>query len=142
MLSFGYLLIKILKNSKIDIGQIIQVIHMKINFKGSNNLYEQIVQELIKYINLGIYKESDKLPSCRSLALELGVNPNTIEKAYSILETEGYIDIIPKKGAYVKSIKDPLQIRKDVAKEIIKLKNLGVSMEEIISVVKEVYSND
>lgn len=115
---------------------------MKINFKGSNNLYEQIVQELIKYINLGIYKESDKLPSCRSLALELGVNPNTIEKAYSILETEGYIDIIPKKGAYVKSIKDPLQIRKDVAKEIIKLKNLGVSMEEIISVVKEVYSND
>ena len=115
---------------------------MNINFKGTNNLYEQIVQEIIKYINLGIYKESDKLPSCRSLALELGVNPNTVEKAYSILENKGYVDIIPKKGAYVKISKEPSYIRQDLVNEILKLKNMGVSMEELINAVKEVYSND
>ena len=115
---------------------------MNINFKGTNNLYEQIVQEIIKYINLGIYKESDKLPSCRNLALELGVNPNTVEKAYSILENKGYVDIIPKKGAYVKASKDTMYIRQDLLNEILKLKNIGVSMEELIIAVKEVYSND
>lgn len=115
---------------------------MKINFKGTNNVYEQIVDEIIKYINLGIYKENEKLPSCRSLALELGVNPNTVEKAYTILANRGYIDMIPKKGAYVKVKNNDINKRDLVINDITRIKNSGVLEDELIEAVKEVYSCD
>lgn len=115
---------------------------MKISFKSSNNVYEQIVDEIIKYIKLGIYKENEKLPSCRTLALELGVNPNTVEKAYTILASKGFIDMIPKKGAYVKTIVNDINKRDLVINDITRIKNSGVLEDELIEAVKEVYSND
>ena len=73
---------------------------MKIRLTGKQNVYANIVSEYEKLIRLGAIKYGEKLPSCRALALELGINPNTVERAYSELEKEGYIRILPKKGAY------------------------------------------
>lgn len=65
--------------------------------KKNNLLYLQIVDTFIKYIELVVYKYNDKLPSVRSVAVEMGINPNTIQRAYQILETKGYITTIEKK---------------------------------------------
>ena len=69
--------------------------------KKNNLLYLQKVDNFKKYIELGVYKYNDKLPSVRSVAVEMGINPNTIQRAYQILETEGYITTIEKKGVFV-----------------------------------------
>jgi GntR family transcriptional regulator len=53
-------------------------------------------------IEKGAYLEGEFLPSVRKASLDLGVNPNTVQKAYQELADENYIEIIPKKGAYVK----------------------------------------
>ena len=52
---------------------------MNISLKGKGNLFEQIAEEYIRLINLGVYEPGYKLPSCRVLAKELGINPNTVE---------------------------------------------------------------
>ena len=71
---------------------------METRSKGKLNVYQSIVAEYKKLMELGAIVYGEKLPSCRALALERGINPNTVEKAYSALEKEGYIRILPKKG--------------------------------------------
>lgn len=64
-------------------------------------IFEQIVQKIKMYIDSSILKEYEKLPSVRELALSLSINPNTVAKAYGILEEEGYIYSLTKKGYFV-----------------------------------------
>ena len=77
---------------------------MAIFLNGKGNVYQQIVDYYKRYITLKIIKPMEKLPSCRTLASELGINPNTVERAYSILEKEKYIITIPKKGVYYTNV--------------------------------------
>ena len=112
---------------------------MRIILKNKGNVYEQIVNEYKRFIQLEIIRNDEKLPSCRLLATELGVNPNTVAKAYSVLEEEGYIKVLPKKGVYVcyKAISN-----KDVlleAKEYISSIKDKVSYEEVERIIKEIY---
>ena len=53
-----------------------------INLHGKDSIYEQIRDQILRYIELGIIRPNDKLPSVRQLALDLGINPNTVMKAY------------------------------------------------------------
>lgn len=64
-------------------------------------VYEQIRDQLEKFILSGIMKPGDQLPSVRSLSLELSINPNTILKAYSELDTRGVIQSVPGRGYFV-----------------------------------------
>ncbi len=66
------------------------------------DLFLQIKDKFKTLIEKGAYLEGEFLPSVRKTADNLGVNPNTVQKAYQLLEEENYIEIIPKKGAYVK----------------------------------------
>ena len=54
-----------------------------------------------RYISLGVLKDGDRLPSVRNLALKLGVNPNTVAKAYQELERQGIIYTVPGRGSFV-----------------------------------------
>lgn len=72
-----------------------------IDYKSRVPIYDQITGNIIRLKSLGILKEGDKLPSVRSLALKLGINPNTVQKAYTILETEGVIYSISGKGSFI-----------------------------------------
>lgn len=69
--------------------------------KGSRSVYGSVVDELKRLIEAGVYKSGEKLPSVRALALERGINPNTVQRAYLSLEEEGYVRIYAKKGAFV-----------------------------------------
>ena len=112
---------------------------MKITLKGKDNVYEQIVNEYKRYIKLGVIRLDEKLPSCRSLASELGINPNTVVRAYSVLEKEGYIKVLPKKGVYVTYESNNNAFLEGVKKDIEELKNNHISYEELIKIINDVY---
>ena len=75
-----------------------------INLHGKSSIYEQIRSQILKFIQIGILKPNDKLPSVRELSMDLGINPNTVQKAYQKLEEDGYIYILSKKGAFITAL--------------------------------------
>lgn len=64
-------------------------------------IYEQLYKKVVELILKGVLNEQDKLPSVRSLATDLGVNPNTVAKAYSLLERDGIIYSLAGRGSFV-----------------------------------------
>ena len=108
--------------------------------KGKDNVYQQIINEYKRYITLNIIKKDEKLPSCRSLATSLGINPNTVQKAYNVLEIEGYIKVLPKKGVYV--IYDNKDSKNEEIKEELTKYKETVSYKDLIKLVNEVYGRD
>lgn len=74
---------------------------ISINFRDSRPIYIQIKENIIKMIMAGSLKQDDRLPSVRELAVELAINPNTIQRAYRELESEGYIYVASGKGTFV-----------------------------------------
>ncbi len=109
------------------------------------DVYLDIAEKYEKYITLGIIKPQEKLPSVRAAAAELRVNPNTVQRAYSLLEEKGLIRSLPKKGAFVifgdenKNDNETFEI---LTNELLQLKEQGVSKDKIISLIEEVYKND
>ena len=72
-----------------------------INYRDARPIYEQVKDSLRRSIITGVLATDDKIPSVRELAGQLAINPNTIQKAYRELETEGYIYLVPGKGSFV-----------------------------------------
>ena len=72
-----------------------------IDYQNRTPIYEQIVLEIEKYVALGIYKPNQQIQSIRELATELGINPNTVKKAYDELEKRGTIKTISTKGTFI-----------------------------------------
>ena len=64
-------------------------------------IYEQIVEKFKLLILKGALTQDEKMPSVRNLAMELSINPNTIQRAYAELEAEGYTYSVPGKGSFV-----------------------------------------
>jgi len=113
---------------------------MKLNLHSKKNICDDIAEQYSNYIRLGVLSDGEKLPSCRELAIELGINPNTVERAYAILETNRLIKTIPKKGSYVtfdKSITS--NVAKEAEKQIIIFKDAGLEYGEIMKIIKDVY---
>lgn len=66
-------------------------------------IYEQLIMKLSQLVQLGVMKADEQLPSVRSLARDLGVNPNTVQKAYQELERNGIIYSVTGKGSFIAS---------------------------------------
>jgi len=116
---------------------------MKITLKGKENVYEQLVNEYKRFIELGIIKKDEKMPSCRELAKELGINPNTVVRAYSVLEENGYIITLPKKGAYVIYEKDINKNKKqEEIKAYISSVKEKISYSELLDIINELYGRE
>ena len=84
---------------------------MSWEFQDHLPIYAQLMDTLKRRIVTGRYLPGEKLPSVRNLAKELGINPNTIQKAYNILETEGVILTLPGRGSVVLSETEELRNR-------------------------------
>ena len=116
---------------------------MRWMFSGKQDLYLEIAEKYKEYIRLGIIKNGEKLPSVRTAAGELGVNPNTIARAYSKLEQEGYVCALPKKGAFVTYEGEKARESEPDQKELIfDLRQMGISKETLIQWIEEVYSEN
>lgn len=72
-----------------------------LDYKDRRPIYEQVVDKLQELMVCGGLKEDSQLPSVRSLAMELSINPNTIQRAYTELERQGFIYSIKGKGSFV-----------------------------------------
>jgi GntR family transcriptional regulator len=129
------------------IVQLIQIkerrVHVNRNFSGKQNVYEEIAEQYKEYIRLGLLASGEKLPSVRAAAIELGVNPNTVARAYARLEEDGYVKSLPKKGIYV-SFLEPEDEKADVKHKVIlrELKQKGISKESLLKWIEEVYCED
>lgn len=116
---------------------------IQLNYRDSRPIYEQIEDSLKKLIISGVLKGDEKLPSVRSLAMELSINPNTIQRAYADLERDCYLYSVPGKGNFVCECSDKLEekieeIKEDLKKNVKDLLELKVSPEEIMALVGEV----
>lgn len=76
----------------------------KIDFKNKKSIYEQVIDGIKEEIISGNFRPDDKLPSVRDLAAKLTVNPNTIQKAYTVLEEQGYVYTVSGRGNFVSEI--------------------------------------
>ena len=72
-----------------------------LDYRDTRPIYEQVRDGLRKLMVNGMLRPGDKLPSVRSLALKLGINPNTVQKAYAILEADGIIYSVSGKGSFI-----------------------------------------
>uniref|UniRef100_UPI003FF09082 GntR family transcriptional regulator n=1 Tax=Roseburia sp. TaxID=2049040 RepID=UPI003FF09082 len=86
---------------------------IQLNYRDSKPIYEQIKSGLRKLVITNSLAPNDKLPSVRELASSLAINPNTIQKAYHELETEGYIYTVPGKGTFVAEREDIFETRQN-----------------------------
>lgn len=109
--------------------------------EGKLSVYERIVERIKRDIALGILEKDEKLPSCRELALEMGVNPNTVQHAYSTLEEQGVIYTLPKKGVYVKG-HNSTDLLKEAEKQLRLLAAAGISKTEFQKLIDTVFSEE
>ena len=114
---------------------------LNLDFRDPRPIYEQVKEGLRRLIISGAIQEGEKLPSVRSLASSLAINPNTIQRAYEALEGEGYVYSIPGKGSFAAGDAGQDESRKKELKEKIQelaaeLRYLGVSEEELQSLLK------
>lgn len=116
----------------------------RIDVSSRSPIYEQLCQSAEQLILAGILKPGDSLPSVRKLAIELSVNPNTIQRAYSDMVANGYVYSVAGKGCFVSENAVEIlnhnahyfQAFKDAT---ISLKKSGVSKESVIEIVNEIF---
>lgn len=114
-------------------------------FSAKRDVYLEIAERYEKYITLGVIKTGERLPSVRVAAGELGVNPNTVQRAYSLLEERGFIRSMPKKGAFViygRKSEERGCLAREVTDAVVQAKETGISKEELLLIIEEVYGND
>ena len=75
------------------------MIHL--DYRDARPIYVQIMDRFRDQISAGVLKSGEKLPSVRELAVQLSINPNTIQRSYRQLEAEGWIATVPGKGCFV-----------------------------------------
>ena len=113
-----------------------------LDLKDARPLYEQIVERFQHLILCGALPEDEKLPSVRNLAMELSINPNTIQKAYGELEREGFIYSVKGRGNFVASNSSLKETKKEELKtQILALakegESIGLTREEIITLLQK-----
>lgn len=113
------------------------------SFQSDRPVYLQIADRIKKTVLSGGYSAGEQIPTVRQLALEAAVNPNTVQRAFTELESEG---IIISRGTTGRYVTEDLQIveacRKKMAEEIVadfmeNISQLSITLEEAIALIKE-----
>src|SRR5688572_5488433 len=114
--------------------------HILIDESDARPIYRQVADEIRRLIAGGALAEGEALPSVRQVAVDLGVNLNTIAGAYRELQAEGLVTIRHGSGAVVASrktaTKDAGELRKPLQSALTALVLAGVPRNEIVSLVR------
>ena len=116
---------------------------MSWKFDDKQPIYRQLIQQIRVMIASGVYQPNERMPSVRELALEAGVNPNTMQRALSELEKQGLMYSQRTSGRFVTDDKEALmELRKKLAADYIeqlceRLAGLGMDRGEIIEAVTQ-----
>ncbi|MDD4276049.1 MAG: GntR family transcriptional regulator [Clostridia bacterium] len=121
--------------------------NLVIQYKGESPIYEQIYEQIVAQILSGILLANECLPSIRNIAKELNVSVITIKTAYELLEQNQFIYMVAGKGCFV-SDKHKTQLNnkkieiaeKKLNPQLEFYKSLGISKEEFIKLINQLYS--
>ena len=118
---------------------------LQIDYKSGISICDQVINGFINLISLSVLKTDDAMPSVRALASKLSVNPNTIQKAYAILEERGVIYSVKGKGSFVADAESTRKTLIDTEKGNLKTAILsalqkGVSLKDINNIINEINS--
>ncbi len=119
--------------------------YLKIDFESEKPIYTQLMEQIIEGVALGTIKEGEALPSVRQMAEDIGINLHTVNKAYALLKSEGYIKLDRRKGAVInldfKETKEIIrqklgeQLKTTLAEAFCK----DITKDEIVEMVHEIY---
>lgn len=115
-----------------------------IDLRSREPIYEQLVNNIILLITNGVLEPDEQLPSVRNLARDLGINPNTVQKAYQELESRGLVYHAAGRGSFISPGEDltraVLDERLTAAEaELVKCRKAGVAKSEILQLLEKVY---
>lgn len=115
-----------------------------LDYKDRRPIYEQIVEQISELILKGVLEPDEKLPSVRSLAMELSINPNTIQRAYAELERRGFLYSVKGRGNFVSYSEElleqkQLEILKELRESVEKARLNRIEKDDIHSMVDQVY---
>ena len=118
---------------------------INIDYKSELPIYEQIIEQFKLNIMKCNFVAGDPVVSVRKMAASLQITPSTVAKAYTELERQGIIETVRGKGTFIADIKpgdtaiDIEKSKKKMLSEIIELKHSGYSVEEVKSIVEDLY---
>ena len=109
------------------------MIMINLDYQSRTPIYEQIVNEVERFVALGILKPKEQIPSVRDLASSLGINPNTVSKAYGI----------STKGTFIHESTDTIvsekkkKIMNEILKNVEEYQKMGGSIKEITETIQK-----
>ncbi|MCR4568606.1 MAG: GntR family transcriptional regulator [Pseudobutyrivibrio sp.] len=113
------------------------------DLNSGNPVFVQIIEHLQDDIVLGVYKPGDKLPSVRDLATDAGVNPNTMQRALSTLESTGLVHSERTSGRFITEDNEMIiELKKSLVKVQVEqfingMEKYGFTGNEILELVKQ-----
>ena len=115
-----------------------------LDYRDRRPIYEQIVERFVELMVTGVMPQDSQMPSVRSMAMELSINPNTIQRAYAELERQGYIYSVKGKGSFVAENRHIMERRgEEMLQEFRALaeqaRSLGLEKERLFAVISAVY---
>ena len=107
-------------------------------------IYEQVMEKMKDLILLGVLETDSQLPSVRELAMDLSINPNTVQRAYAELERQGVIYCVKGRGNFVAGLNTLKDKHKEDVKsqlsELVKMaKKADMTEDEFVELVKNYY---
>lgn len=120
---------------------------ISIDYQSKLPLYEQIAKRFQTLILKGVLPPDSQMPSVRSLAIELSINPNTIQKAYALLEQEHYIYPVKGRGNFVSDTTELIeQTKKELLENTVRLikngKELGIKRADFTHLIDRIYRKE
>ncbi|MDD4075087.1 MAG: GntR family transcriptional regulator [Eubacteriales bacterium] len=119
-----------------------------IDYKSRTPIYEQLVTRIRTLALGGVFAPGEKIPSVRQLSGELGINPNTVQRAYNTLYQQGVIDTAPGKGNFISNDMEALRLQQkkalfaDLTRAVHALREAGVSCEQALEQAKKAYEEE
>lgn len=116
-----------------------------IDFKDRRPIYQQLMDKIEELAVNGLIQADEQLPSVRSLAVELAINPNTIQRAYGELEKKGIVYSVPGRGSFLAASQEALLARsrevnrQELKKVVENAKACGIRKEEFLSETERLF---
>lgn len=118
-------------------------VFVEIDFNSDEALYVQLQNQIIMGIAMDVFHEGDTLPSVRQLADAIGINMHTVNKAYSFLRQEGYIQLDRRRGAVISIDVDKAKAMEQMKEDLRLLMARGcckrITKEEVHELVDEIF---
>ena len=118
---------------------------IEIDFNSDEAIYVQLCNQIILGIATSQFREGEQLPRVRQLAETIGINMHTVNKAYSILQQEGFVKIDRRRGAIIaldiNKLKALKEARSELAVVLARAICKGIGRDDIHSLVDELYDN-